>query len=183
MPMPAVDLDDIVLARSDASDYTEYYVDTETGKVVPLSDELLSSEYREIVDQVESEEMDIDDVREVIDAHVDHDWMVSSLLQKYRIRTDSGDRYVHVPFEGSREGYRDIQRFITTVDNEHLRQLLEVASDGKGAFRRFKDVLSDHPQERQRWFEFSQERKLRRAREWLEGRGFRVEEEGERSDD
>lgn len=176
MTTPAIDLDDIVMARSDASAHTEHYLDTETGKVVPLSNELLSWEYRQIVNKIDSEEMDIDDVREVIDEHVEHDWMVSSLLQKYRILNDSEARYIHVPFEGSREGYRDMQRFIATVDDEHLCELLEVAIDGKGAFRRFKDVLSDYPEERQRWFEFSEERKRRRAREWLQEMGFRVEE-------
>lgn len=177
----AVDLDDIVMARTDASGYTEHYIDIETGDVVALSDELLSLEYKEIVDQVDSDAMDIDEVREVIDEHVDHDWKVSSLLQQYRIRNDREDRYLHISFEGSREGYRDMEQFIATVDDEHLRELLEVAIDGKGAFRRFKDVLSGHPEERQRWFEFSQERQRRRAREWLDVMGLSVREEGERS--
>jgi hypothetical protein len=32
--------------------------------------------------------------------------------------------------------------------------LLDVAIQGKGAFRRFEDVLADHRDERERWFAF-----------------------------
>jgi hypothetical protein len=179
----AVDIDDIVLARSDASHSTEHYIDTETGKVVALSEELLSFEYNEMSEHIDSEEMDINEVREVIDEHVDHAWKVSSFLQQYQIRNDSEDRYVHIPFEGSRKAYRDMHNFKATVEDEHLRERLEVAIDGEGAFRRFKNVLSEHPEERQRWFEFSEKRKRRRARKWLEVMGLNVADKGEGSEE
>ncbi len=51
------------------------------------------------------------------------------------------DCYERIPKAESHEGYQDMVDFITTVDNERLAELLEVAINGKGAFRRFKDVL------------------------------------------
>jgi len=39
-----------------------------------------------------------------------------------------------------------MQAFIATVEDDHLAELLEVAINGKGAFRRFKDVLLKLPQ-------------------------------------
>ena len=34
-----------------------------------------------------------------------------------------------------------------------LVELLEVAVNGKGAFRHFKDVLLNYPEEEERWFQ------------------------------
>ncbi len=61
-----------------------------------------------------------------------------------------------------------MQDFIATVEDEHLAQLLEVAINGKGAFRRFKDVLLNYPEEKERWFEFKDDRMRERALEWLD---------------
>jgi hypothetical protein len=81
------------------------------------------------------------------------------------------ERYERIPKAESHEGYQDMVDFIATVDNEHLVELLEVAINGKGAFRRFKDVLLNYPEERERWFQFKDERMEERALEWLEDIG------------
>jgi len=78
------------------------------------------------------------------------------------------DRYERIPKAESREGYQDMVDFIATVKDEHLTELLEVAINGKGAFRRFKDVLLNYPEERERWFQFKDERMEERVLEWLE---------------
>ncbi len=85
-----------------------------------------------------------------------------------RIEADTEGRYLEVPVQDSREGYRDMEDFIETVGDSRLHDLLWVAIDGRGAFRRFKDVLLRYPQERERWFAFSAERNRLRVREWLE---------------
>jgi len=41
--------------------------------------------------------------------------------------------------------------------------MLEVALNGRGVFRRFKDVLSGSPAEHERWFAFHDERLRRRC--------------------
>lgn len=61
--------------------------------------------------------------------------------------------------------------FAASVAERPRRRLLEVALGGKGAFRRFKDVLSDYPADRKRWFAFHDERLREAAREWLEEHG------------
>lgn len=76
-------------------------------------------------------------------------------------------RYELIPKVESYEGYDDMEDFIATVKDEHLAELLEVAIDGKGAFRRFKDVLANYPEENERWFCFKDERMEQRALEWL----------------
>lgn len=83
-----------------------------------------------------------------------------------QIEEESG-RYERIPRDESHEGYRDMVDFIVTLENEHLAELLGAAIDGKGAFRRFKNVLLDHPEEEERWFRFKDERMEARSLEWL----------------
>ena len=81
---------------------------------------------------------------------------------------ETPDRYERIPKAESHEGYQDMVDFIATVEDEHRAELLEVAINGKGAFRRFKDVLLNYPEERERWFKFKDERMEQRALEWLD---------------
>lgn len=82
---------------------------------------------------------------------------------------DRGLIAIH-PLE-SREGYRDMEEFTARVRNPRVRDLLERAIQGRGAFRRFKDSLFDLPELREAWFRFHDARMERRALEWLLERG------------
>lgn len=64
--------------------------------------------------------------------------------------------------------YGWMAEFAATVTDARLRDLLEVALDGRGAFRRFKDVLAGDAAERERWFRFRDGRVREAMREWLE---------------
>lgn len=86
---------------------------------------------------------------------------------------DDGDRWLYVWCEGSRRSYRDMELFIETLDDPDTVDRLEIAIRGKGAFRRFKDVLARWPEELQRYFLFSDDRKRGRARAWLAEEGYR----------
>jgi Uncharacterised protein family (UPF0158) len=88
--------------------------------------------------------------------------------------SDDADKWLWVHCEGSRDGYRDMERFIGTVRDPGRADRLEVAISGRGAFRRFKDVLARWPGELDRWFEFSAERQRGRARAWLADAGYYV---------
>jgi hypothetical protein len=85
------------------------------------------------------------------------------------------DRWLFVWCEGSHEGYRDMALFIETVADPERADCLGIAIDGRGAFRRFKDVLGRWPGEIERWYAFSEERQRGRARAWLAGAGYCVE--------
>jgi hypothetical protein len=92
---------------------------------------------------------------------------VETVKMKNQIEEELG-RYELIPKAESYGGYRDMQAFIATVEDDHLSELLEVAINGKGAFRRFKDVLLNYPEERERWFQFKDDRMKERALEWLD---------------
>ncbi len=88
--------------------------------------------------------------------------------EKLRDRIDDKpERYERIPKVESYEGYRDMEDFIATVEDKHLAELLEVAINGKGTFRRFKDVLLRYAEERERWFRFRDEKMREKAMEWL----------------
>jgi hypothetical protein len=82
-----------------------------------------------------------------------------------RIASDSN--YMRVDPVSSREQYRWMERFIPMVEEGELRERLTSAIDGKGAFRRFKDVLMSHGPERERWFAFRSERLRVFMEAWL----------------
>lgn len=87
-----------------------------------------------------------------------------------RILNDS--RYLRIDPVSSREQYRWMERFIATVDDEDLRRRLNIAIDGKGAFRRFKDALMSHPVDRERWFAFRSDRLRSCMESWLTAHGI-----------
>jgi hypothetical protein len=82
-----------------------------------------------------------------------------------RIASDAS--YMRVEPVSSREQYRWMERFIPMVEDKPLSDLLTQAIDGKGAFRRFKDVLMSHGAERERWFAFRSERLRVFMEAWL----------------
>lgn len=89
-----------------------------------------------------------------------------------RIATDVN--YLRVDPVSSREQYRWMERFIPMVDDVDLRERLLHAIDGKGAFRRFKDALMAHAQERERWFAFRSERLRVFMEAWLDAHNLRA---------
>ena len=105
--------------------------------------------------QVWPEELYLDYQDDVLDEEDDEDG------------EDDESRWLWVDSHGSRPGYRDMELFIADIADSHLREPLTVAISGRGAFRRFKDVLAGHPDTAERWYTFSEDRVRGRARHWL----------------
>jgi len=82
-----------------------------------------------------------------------------------RIAADA--TYLRIDPVSSREQYRWMERYIPMVEDVELRAKLAVSIDGKGAFRRFKDVLMSYGTERERWFAFRSERLRIFMEAWL----------------
>ena len=82
-------------------------------------------------------------------------------------RISSDPNYLRIDPVSSREQYRWMERFIPMVDEGELKTKLLQAIDGKGAFRRFKDVLMSFAADRERWFTFRSERLRTFMEAWL----------------
>ncbi len=90
-------------------------------------------------------------------------------VPRTEMEDDDTGRFLWIEPEESRDAFRDMEDFIPTVSGVQLRGLLEVAITGKGAFRRFKDVLARSSAELARWYAFRRQRLETRARAWLAG--------------
>src|SRR5512138_3706057 len=80
--------------------------------------------------------------------------------------------FLRVEPASSREQYRWMERFVGSVSDEQLRERLIISIDGKGAFRRFKDVLLAYPAERERWFSYRADLLHWHIHNWLLERGI-----------
>jgi hypothetical protein len=83
-------------------------------------------------------------------------------------------RWLFLVGEGSHEAYRDLQRFIATVDDDDLASRLTRAIEGRGAFTRFRSVLERDPGEYTRWHRFDADARLGHARSWLADYGYQA---------
>jgi len=89
---------------------------------------------------------------------------------------DAGDHWLRIEAIPSREQYRMMERFIATVINTGLRDALQDAIVGKGAFRRFKDAVGRHADERKRWFAFRDALLHRYILDWLKTHKLELQE-------
>lgn len=144
-----VDMAGLMSAFEDASWETNYFLDVETGEVLMFMNE------------------DLRYVEEPPDWPL-QEWQQEQVKKAEEVWLGRGERYLSVPEADSHRAYRDMEDFITTVEDEHLQELLWVAIEGRGAFGRFKGVLANHPRERERWFQFKDDRLRRRVLDWLE---------------
>ena len=112
-----------------------------------------------------------------IDLHTGEVWPQAAIEYAEDVGEEDPDdeddeRWLHVYCEGSRAGYRDMEIFIDSLDDDRVADRLARAIQGRGAFRRFKDVLADSPDLLDRWYGFSDDRHRGRARAWLAGEGY-----------
>jgi hypothetical protein len=90
------------------------------------------------------------------------------------VRIASDGNYLRIDPVSSREQYRWMERFIPMVEDPDLRGKLTQAIDGKGAFRRFKDVLMSYGADREKWFTFRSERLKTFMEAWLSAHAIRT---------
>ena len=153
-----IDLEMIEMAMEDVNrDLIEYYLDTENGQVIVLSEEV--SKYIE-----DDEYMNIRDLP---------DWQKDEIKIAEKILNDQTDRYVNIPEKPSYESYEVMVDFTDRVEDELLRDKLNIALDGKGAFRRFKNVLKNYPDYEKKWFVFKETRLEEEVIDWLNTIGIK----------
>jgi len=134
-----VNWDDLEMALTWRIDELEYFMDLRSGEV---------RQYRPRAFEDDAEDFELSE-----------DEAAAGLAEGSLVRIE--------PLEAAVE-YSWMTEFTASVTNTRLRDRLEVALDGRGAFRWFKDVLAEYPAERERWFRFHDERVRKAMREWLE---------------
>ncbi len=81
-------------------------------------------------------------------------------------------RFASIDAIPSRIQYQWLDEFIKSIEDDPLRARMEAAINGKGAFRRFKDILLTLPDERRRWFEFRDLMMRKRIVDWVREQGI-----------
>ena len=172
-----IDISELAEAFDNVSPEVGYFLDLETGQVVMITEETRSE-----LEQIYAAMYGAGDEPRVPFAEALRqrdlpDWQQEMIVVADQVEQSFGARYIRVPGGDSREGYRDMEAFIATVQNIGLANRLERAISGRGAFRYFKDVLFDHPRERERWFAFKDQRLRQRVLDWLTEEEIEVVEE------
>jgi hypothetical protein len=87
-------------------------------------------------------------------------------------QAESDARYLVIEPQESSQGFRDMRDFAAAVTSQRLREALDLALNGQHPFRRFKEALLGHTEDRERWFAFEKKRLELRLRTWLEAHGI-----------
>jgi len=166
-----IDMSELELAFEGGYETIAYYLDLETGEVITVSEDaraILETIYESYYDK----QTQIVDWESAFENERVPDWQRELVQEADRVEAGFGATIIAIPSEGSSEGCADMEAFIGTVHNLRLKERLEQAISGRGAFRNFKDVLLDYPSERDCWFQFKRERVQQRISEWLGEHGI-----------
>ena len=167
-----VDLPMLEAALDNHDSTFEFYLDTETGSILSITEDL-RLQFQDFL-----EDLDLDD-EEAIESG-DRERMIQvlkeqeeiELLEMYLVDSDTEDRYLQISPEDHRAGYRAMEAFIQTLENRALQNHLANAIHGKGAFRNFKNTLGRYPKELERWYAFRNRLSREAALRWLDLNGI-----------
>ncbi|MCC7537947.1 MAG: hypothetical protein IT379_17105 [Deltaproteobacteria bacterium] len=85
---------------------------------------------------------------------------------------DEPDRYVLIPATASRDEYELMHSFAEEMADRRIRDRALDALRGKGAFSRFKHLISQHPELRDAWYARRDEWLVGEATRWLRSEGL-----------
>jgi hypothetical protein len=177
-----VDLTDLADAFEEASEEVWAFLNLDTGEVIRTTGDV-----RQELEAIAAELPDAPPETAVyraafaaaLERHRTPTWMRELLWEADAVEAGLGTRFLRLPEADVRAGYSDMAAFIETVASVRLRERLGAAIRGRGAFRHFKEVLAEHPEERARWFAFKDDRVRERVRAWLGSEGIASVREGE----
>jgi hypothetical protein len=158
----SINLLDLEGAFETNSPEMQHYLDQENGEVVMVTDD-----FRHELERLWEEAAPEDKLEDLLRKSELPDWQKKALSEAERVEEGYGTRIMRVPEPEARMDLREIEAFITTVAEPRLREELQRATRGRGAFRRFREVLGDNFSERERWFKFKRERLRKHMTDWL----------------
>ena len=139
-------LDEISMAMNNASYEMEWYLDIEGGTVILISEVYLDEEQEKLLEKIEADA--------------------------------NGKRYKYIEKKPSGEGWQQMENFIHSLDDidETTRRSLFRAIEGRGAFRRFKDIIYEFGIQ-DKWYEYHGREERKEVLNWLFSLGLIGEED------
>jgi predicted nucleotidyltransferase len=157
-----INLIDLEGAFETNSPEMHHYLDTETGEVLTVTDD-----FRQELERLWEDAGPEDKLEDLLRKSELPDWQRQALAKAQRVEEDYGTRVVMVPEPDADTDLRNIEAFITTVAEPRLREELQRATRGRGAFRRLREALEDDFRERERWFQFKRKCLRQHMADWL----------------
>jgi hypothetical protein len=152
-----VKLDDLINEIDIQMDETFTYINTHTGEVITLTrEEIRAAEDEEPLEKYP-------------------DWQRENIEKAIKIIGDETDAYLDFTLRKEYHEYEIIEEFIETLSVVEVREELFEAIQGRGAFRRFKDGITEHDVEKQ-WYEFKEKKLKELVIEWCEKKDLVIEE-------
>jgi hypothetical protein len=122
---PPVKLSELVEALDLEMEDYQTYLDRKTGTMVTIQSSLISA----------LEEDDDESLQDLDDWDEEEAEVAKAIVQ------DDGTRFIPGPDKFDFDEYREMERFIRSLDDEDAADQLWRAIKGRGAFRYFKDTL------------------------------------------
>lgn len=146
MPLP-VKLQDVIDALQSTGDFISYFLDRRTGEIELITEEVWSAGEKD----------------ELISTYPE--WQRDSILKAREIQ--STDHFVELPSKDEIDSYKIMEQFCREYPNRRISENLSAVIKGKGAFRRFKDMVDDLGIQDE-WNRFEHQQFEDLAVEWLE---------------
>ncbi len=146
-----VDLSEIVDAFENQGDSMRSFVERKTGEVLMISEEALSWAERQDEEGERRED--------------EGDWWSEEVERARRVL--SSDDHLELPSQWDLHEYEILRTFVLGRASEHERDQLGRAIQGRGAFRRFKDVAAAL-EVLDEWFAYRRREFRETARAWCE---------------
>jgi catechol 2,3-dioxygenase-like lactoylglutathione lyase family enzyme len=127
------------------------YLDTQTGKVITIGGDF-SFDCDEPPDEFPEDAAD---------------WERAAWEECRAVADDTEGRFHPIPQRDSHDAWQVMADFVEEVPDPRVRERLQSAIAGKGAFGRFKDAVAREGDVREKWFAFEEARKREWAEEWL----------------
>jgi len=164
-----VDLNELEIALNWRSPESSYHLDLETGRVVMVGDETRRTLEDLIEEMYDAEGNQLISLEELLQQREDiQDWFKEVLLEADQVDREYGRRYISIEPDDPYQDYNDMDWFIATVDDARLQDRLWRAIRGRGAFRRFKDLIARYPDVQAQWYAYTDAQAKERLLHWLE---------------
>lgn len=93
----------------------------------------------------------------------------------HNIGASESNRYVPIEQIPCNEAFQFMADFTSDVADSRIRDVLQRALRGNRPFRRFKDALSNFPNERERWFQYESGRRRDYIEDWAREEGIEID--------
>jgi hypothetical protein len=152
-----VKLNDLISEIETQIDDTFTYINTQTGELITLTEE----EVRAAENDKPLENFP--------------DWQRENIEKAIDIIQDEEGVYLDFTLRSEYHEYEIIEEFIRSLSGGKIREALYIAIQGRGAFRRFKDEISELGIEKQ-WYEYKDKKIKDLVIEWCKEQHLPIKE-------